>query len=179
MASDCQKQNATMTAKLLVGAKRRPLELAIRVFNSKVQRALDSQECWIWTGSKDTHGYGTFGYDGKAWCAHRFAWFAKFGEIPGGMFVCHHCDNPICVNLSHLFLGTCADNNHDMMSKGRFRTPRGELRPNSKLSFPIAVSVRELFIHGTTIDALSKKFSVHPSTIKSVIYGRTWVQCHD
>ena len=67
-------------------------------------------------------GYGVFS-EGKDIRAHRRAWEAFYGPIPTGMHVLHHCDNPPCVNVNHLFLGTDADNNADMMAKGRYRKP--------------------------------------------------------
>jgi hypothetical protein len=79
--------------------------------------------CWEWLGKKRNNKYGYF----KQMGAHRFAWSTQHGDISKGMFICHHCDNPSCVNPDHLFLGTRMDNIQDMLSKERHycQTPDG------------------------------------------------------
>lgn len=90
------------------------------------------QGCWAWLGAHNLKGYGQFKLGGKQLGAHRVAWELVFGEILTGLFVCHTCDNPGCVNPAHLFLGTNMDNVNDRDKKKR--NPRGVKHGMTKLN---------------------------------------------
>ena len=85
-------------------------------------------DCIEYEGRKNHAGYGHLGrtIDGvrKTFLAHRYFWEKEHGPIPDGMFVCHHCDNPPCINIDHLFLGTPKDNMRDMIQKA-LQAPSG------------------------------------------------------
>lgn len=109
--------------------------------------------CWEWLASCTKAGYGTLKVEGHHIYAHRAAYAAWIGKIPAGKLVCHHCDNPRCLNPAHLFLGTHKDNTADAIRKGRFyqhRMPRARkfdpveaarLRESGKTYKQIAVAV--------------------------------------
>lgn len=80
-----------------------------------------STDCWEWTGNKSRkiHGYGTLQINKRPIGAHRLSWEIHYGKIPISLCVLHRCDNSICVNPKHLFLGTHRENAIDRTRKGR------------------------------------------------------------
>lgn len=106
--------------------------------------------------------------------AYRVSWIEKNGPIPAGLFVCHHCDNPGCINPNHLFLGTHADNAADMRAKGRGSNPPrhlGERNTNAKLTPAVVISI---FHYLAPTRATAKRFNVSQNTVCCIRNGGTW-----
>lgn len=154
-------------------------------------------ECWLWTGPvyRDT-GYGRFGTQ----LAHRKAWERKNGEIAPGLFVCHRCDVRLCVNTSHMFLGTAADNNRDMFEKKRHshgaahgrliasgdqhwtrrlrqRLSKGERHYKAKLTADDVRWIRWAYAYAAPHRCktkLARIFGVTTGAISALLIGKSW-----
>jgi hypothetical protein len=147
-------------------------------FWDKVRKA-GPDECWEWTGHKQNeegHDYGSLQLDGRAVGAHRISYWLATGIFPTNMCVCHHCDNPSCVNPSHLFLGTPLDNTADAISKNRMlhAVMRGERNPNSKLSEGHVALAKKYVEAGWTYRSIARLLNIHHSTIANIMAGRRW-----
>lgn len=104
----------------------------------------DYQACWEWDGPTTGGGYGTLSVDGEHDYSHRVAWEVAHGRrLPDGAVVRHACDNPVCVNPTHLRVGSQVDNMQDCVERSRFR--RGNRHPNSKLTFEQVEETREIW----------------------------------
>ncbi len=87
-----------------------------------------TESCWIWRGALFASGYGKVSCGEKKRRAHRVAHELFIGPLPDDLHVLHRCDNPPCVNPTHLFLGTHIDNMRDMEAKGRAKWIQENLR---------------------------------------------------
>src|SRR3990167_9374273 len=84
-------------------------------------RSIRRNGCLIWTGCRFAEGYGRIAYRGRVWLTHRLSLFLNTGEEANGRLVLHSCDNPACVEPSHLRYGTNQDNADDKMARSEER----------------------------------------------------------
>ena len=134
-----------------------------------------SGDCWNWTGAKSSNGYGAFRVNSNQHRSHRYSYELIYGAIPAGKHVCHHCDNKICVRVSHLFLGTQKDNADDRERKGRGNQVHGQEQGSAKLTEEKVKRIREEYSYGnTTMMELAKKNEVGRQTIFHAIHRNTW-----
>lgn len=129
-------------------------------------------ECWNWTASLLTDGYGNFRYQGKAWPAHRWLWAQTHGPIPQGLVVRHTCDNPPCVNPAHHLLGTNADNKQDEVDRGRHAY--GSRNGWSKLHENDVKQIKRRLRDGDRRDTIATDFQVCIATVSHIASGRSW-----
>lgn len=148
----------------------------------------DQSGCWNWGGTRNDKGYGVLYFRGKNWRAHRVSYTLFCGEIPAGLMVCHHCDNPQCVNPHHLFLGHAKTNMQDMSRKGRGRNfissdqshfgsghpPRGEDGGGAKLTETEAKEIILLASSGVLTSELAQRFGLDRTAVQRILRGNTW-----
>ncbi len=161
-------------------------------------------KCWIWKAGKVKQGYGRFYLrHRKETRAHRFSLGLVIGNIPKNKMACHHCDNPPCVNPTHLFKSNAKGNTNDAKNKHRLATgenngmalhpqsrrfgllnghytkplatKRGELHGRAKLTTKQVLQIRRLYKPNIfTIPMLMRKFKVSHSTIAGIVQNRYW-----
>lgn len=147
----------------------------IHLFWKKVNTHNGNPElCWEWLWGRNANGYGVFKFDGKYIATHRVSWMIVNGDIPEGLYVCHSCDNRLCVNPNHLWLGTHQDNMDDMFQKGRYKGgfKKGNKIRNYKYSEETYRKVIELRRDGLTHKEISEITGVSCSRVGDILSGK-------
>lgn len=146
-------------------------------------------QCWVWTGAKHTTGYGVIRTGKKIVKSHRAAWVAYGNEIQEGQCVLHRCDNRMCCNPSHLFLGSRSENTEDRHRKGRSKGPvgeknarhlhpektaRGERQGNAALTDRKVREILAAYKAGESQRKIADRYGVAKSTIGRVVRRTHW-----
>lgn len=159
---------------------RKPADLAsftARFWDSVKRGAPD--ECWEWQRSRcGLHGeYGNTYYNGKRLTAHRAAWMLTCGSLPDDKLeVCHTCDNPLCCNPAHLWIGTHKQNMDDKANKKRGNVPYGNAHKNAKLDDDKIALIRSCLASGVSQRAIAREFGVSQPTICYINHDIRWKQ---
>ena len=145
--------------------------------NSKLN---ETNGCVEWQKYKNSKGYGKIMISkGKPLLTHRASWIVSNGEIPIDKLILHSCDNPSCINILHLFIGTASQNTEDMMRKGRHKkvytkNNRPLIYPGSKLSLDQVKKIKGLLITGLTSREISKITESSISSVNDIRRNKTW-----
>lgn len=130
--------------------------------------------CLLWMGPKEQQGYGALSFKRKVLKTHRIAWELANGPIPAGMCVCHKCDNRLCVEPTHLWLGTQADNQADKIAKGRQarnRHIRGEAVSTARLTDAQVLAIRS---DTRKQRVIADDFGIDQSHVSKLRSGQRW-----
>lgn len=117
------------------GPVKSPDDRRLRPFWERVR--VQDNGCWDHLGAPTSNnGYPRIRRKRQRWVTHRYVWYLAEGRIPRDLEVCHTCDNPVCVNPFHLFLGTHTDNMRDMVAKGRIKNHRNSRKTHCPWGHP-------------------------------------------
>lgn len=147
----------------------RKLPLSVRLEERSMANPVTG--CMEWLGYKNEDGYGQIRVGRKMVRTHRAVWQAEYGPIPDGMSVLHRCDNPSCINLAHLFLGTQTDNVADMDAKKRRARKTGEQNGRVKLTEDQVRRIRQDLRFQKEIAA---EYGVNQTLVSQIKTGRIW-----
>lgn len=134
--------------------------------------------CLTWSGWS-LGGYGRIRHDGKRVYTHRAMYEIQNGLIPKGMCACHKCDNPLCVNPDHIFLGTRAENNADKVSKSRqakgmIHGQRTKIKRKHKFGLEIATQVRAAYTNIKNQKLVAKAFGMSQTNVHKILTNKIW-----
>lgn len=152
-------------------ARRQPKAIETRLLDRTIRTP---SGCWEWQGAKTLAGYGKMYANQKCDDTHRISYRLFCGPIPDGVYVCHRCDNPPCVNPNHLFLGTPTENQADMRMKRRARNPKGSEAWKAKICEADVVRIRQQFADGRPRKQIAREFGLSETTISHIARGKIW-----
>jgi hypothetical protein len=178
--------SASLIPQILRGEKRKKLYCKADPSNPEHlrRRLLNGIEvnretgCWEWRRAINSRGRGTLTVARRTVTAARLAYSLFIRELGHREFACHKCDNPLCINPSHLFPGSQLDNMRDCSRKGRIRTPivsfKGEANPACRLSAEDVTEVRNMLSGGIKQRVIALRFRISQSQVSNIKRGVAW-----
>ncbi|HNZ67149.1 MAG TPA: HNH endonuclease signature motif containing protein [Planctomycetota bacterium] len=146
----------------------------IKNFWKKVDKK-GEDECWEWTACKNKYNYGQFQINYKMYLSHRISWILENGDIPENYCICHSCDNPLCCNPNHLFLGTHKDNIADRDKKGRQAIRNGIKNGRHILTEKEVLEIRQKYIpYKYSQQKLADEYGVCNQLVSCIINNKIW-----
>jgi hypothetical protein len=139
-----------------------------------------NDECWEWTGGKDSGAYGMLVIaaptpSGRTMLrASHVALLLDGTSVPEGFMACHRCDNPPCVNPAHLYVGDQDSNMQDKKERGRIAVARGSENGISKLTEDDVRDLRTRAAAGVSRRILADEYGIDPSNLSYIIRRKTW-----
>ncbi|WP_386681791.1 hypothetical protein [Loktanella sp. R86503] len=140
--------------------------MTVARFWSKVDVSKSDDQCWNWKASANRNGYGRMKVKGQSMTASRIAWEIDRNMYLGDRFACHHCDNKLCCNPTHIYAGSASDNMRDMAERG--------LRDATKLTPDMVRDIRKRHDWGERNADIAAYYGVDRALVSKVITGRSW-----
>ncbi len=175
--SPCKNRGVYLRRKERAGYRKagsaQPAPVYLDRFKSKIGGIDPVTGCQEWQAGKFDSGYGAYTEDGYLTGAHRWAYAMYHGEVPAGLWVLHHCDNPPCVAKKHLYIGKHSDNERDKIERKRYA--HGERHGMARLSDDEVIGYRLMYKDGKMSAAdISREIGMSAGMCAAMIGGKTW-----
>ena len=128
------------------------------------------KECWRWKGFLPSNGYGRLRVGKRHKMATAVSWYIEHGAWPT-LYMCHKCDNPLCVNPNHLFEGTPLDNAQDKVLKGR--APRGSNSSSAKTDENTVLNLKK-DLYTLTPRQVADKYNINYWSVIKIKNNKQW-----